>query len=130
MVGMRTQLACLVVPYLWLQAITVALWWLCLWLVPAARPPFVIDDWPEATLFAWALPDLAVIVLGSALVAHGLRRQSAWAQPLLAALAGVVVYATLYCGGALLATGSGWLSAAMMLGSSAGTLTALYASRR
>ncbi|MBL9077757.1 MAG: hypothetical protein JNL08_09645 [Planctomycetes bacterium] len=119
----------LAVAYLWLQAVLVAAWWLALWLWPALRPPFTIGDWPPSTLFAFALPDLVAIVGGSALAAHALPRRRAWARPLLWSVAGAVSYATLWCGGALLATGSGWLSLALMLGSTAGTAWALGASR-
>ncbi len=126
---MRPTFVRLAVPYLWLQAAAVAAWWLALWLWPAARPAFTIGDWPASTLFAFSLPDLVVIVVGSAAGAHGLGRQRPWARPLLWALAGAVGYATLWCAGALLATGSGWLSLLLMLASAAGTAFAVVASR-
>lgn len=119
----------LVPSYLWLQAATVACWWLALWCAPTVRPWFVIGDWPPATLFAFALPDVLVLVVGSAAAAHGLVRQRSWARPLLLAVAGAVAYATLWCVGANLATGTGWLSTGLMLASSAGTAWALAASR-
>lgn len=117
--------------YLLLQAVSVATWWLVLWLVPGARAPFVIGpDWPESTLLVFAVPDLTIIVVGSAAAAFGLRRQTAWARPLLWFVAGGVGYATLWCLGGNLATGSGWLSSAMMLASALGTGWTLFATRQ
>lgn len=118
------------VAYLWLQAAAVAVWWLTLWLWPSARPPFTIGDWPESTLLTFALPDLVGLVAGSAFAAGGLARGCTWARPLLWAVAGGIAYATLWCGGALLATGSGWLSLALMVASLAGTTFAVVASHR
>lgn len=126
---MRTRSARLAAAYLWLQAATVAVWWVVLWQWPAARRPFVVGDWPEATLVAFALPDGLAIVGGSALAALGLRRDRLWSRPVLCAVAGAVGYATLWCAGALLVTGSGWLDLALMLASSAGTALALWWSR-
>ncbi len=126
---MRWSHAQLVPLFLWSQAIAVAVWWLTLWWAPALRPWFVIGDWPPATLFAFALPDGLVIVLGSATVAFGLQHRWAWASPLLCALAGAVVYATLWCVGANLTTGTGWLSTSLMLVSGVGTVWALGASK-
>lgn len=111
--------------YLLLQALAIGAWWLCLWLVPAARPPFIVGDWPEATLLAFALPDVVVLVLGSLLAAHAVRVHHAAARPLLWLLAGAVAYATLWCAGANLVTGAGWLSTGLMLAASAGMAWAL-----
>lgn len=122
--------ASLVPLYLWLQALVIAAWWLWLWAVPEARSPFVAGDWPVTTLLAFALPDAVVLVVGSAAAALGLRAQRAWARPLLFAVAGAVAYATLWCIGANVVTGGGWLSTAMMLACSAGTAWATFASRR
>jgi hypothetical protein len=124
----RTDLAVL---YLLVQAASVAAWWLLLWLVPSTRAPFVVGaDWPESTLLAFALPDLVVIVVGSVAAAVGLRRHAAWAHPVLWFVAGGVGYATLWCLGGNLATGSGGLSSALMLASSLGTGWTLFATRR
>lgn len=120
----------LAVAYLWLQAALVAAWWLTLWSWPAARAPFTIGDWPPGTLLAFALPDLVAIVGGSALAAHGLPRRRPWAPPMLWLVAGAVGYATLWCGGAVLVTGSGWLSLLLMLASALGTTFAVVVARR
>lgn len=112
---MRLPAASLVPHYLRLQAATIAAWWLVLWWLPAARAPFVVADWPTTTLLAFALPDAVVMVLGSAVAAHGLATKRAWAVPCLWLVAGATFYATLWCLGANLATGTGGLSTSLML---------------
>jgi hypothetical protein len=109
----------LVSVYLLAQAAAVAAWWLVLWTVPAARAPFVVAGWPEGTLLAFALPDVAVLVAGSAAAALGLRGRRPWARPVVWLVAGAVLYATLWCVGANVVTGAGWLSTAMMVACSA-----------
>jgi hypothetical protein len=105
----------LVPAYLLAQAGLIAAWWLVLWLSPTARAPFVVDGWPESTLLAFWLPDVVVLVVGSAAAALGLRAGRAWARPLVWLVAGAVLYATLWCLGANAVTGAGWLSTALML---------------
>jgi hypothetical protein len=105
----------LVPAYLLVQALAVGLWWLVLALVPEARAPFVVAGWPESTLLAFWLPDVVVLVAGSLAAAQALRRGRAWARPLLWLVAGAVVYATLWCLGANVVTGAGWLATALML---------------
>jgi len=112
---MRLPPATLVPNALRLQALLVAGWWLLLWLAPAARAPFVVADWPTATLLAFALPDVVVLVFGSWVAAHGLAGGRPWARPLLWGVAGAALYATLWCLGANLVTGAGWLSTALMV---------------
>lgn len=107
--------ATLVPTYLRLQALLVAGWWLVLWLAPATRPPFVVAGWPTATLLAFALPDVVVLVFGSWLAAHGLANSRSWARPLLCGIAGAALYATSWCLGTNLVTGAGWLSTALMV---------------
>lgn len=111
--------ASLVPHYLVAQATVVGAWWLVLWLVPPVRAPFVVGDWPEATLLAFCLPDVVVLVLGSLGAAHALRAHRPWGPPLLWIVAGAVCYATLWCVGATLCTGAGWLSTSLMLACSA-----------
>jgi hypothetical protein len=108
--------------WLWLQAAVIAAWWLCLWLWPGSRAPFVVGDWPEATLFAFWPADVAVLVVGSALAARAVQKGARQAPALVWALAGAAVYATLWCLGTNLATGSGWLGTSLMLPCAAGML--------
>jgi hypothetical protein len=111
--------ASLVPLYLCAQAAAIGGWWLWLWLVPAARAPFVVGDWPESTLLAFAVPD-AVLVLASLAAAAALRSDHVAARPLMWLLTGAVTYATLWCLGTNWMTGAGWLSTALMLAASAG----------
>ncbi len=117
---MRWPPASLVPLYLLAQAILIVGWWLWLWWSPPARALFVVDDWPEATLLAFALPDVVVLVLGSLLAAAAVRSKHPAGRPLLWLLAGATLYATLWCVGTNLVTGSGWLSTALMAAASAG----------
>lgn len=120
----------LVALYLGAQAVLVAAWWIVLWLVPASRGPFLPAAWPEAALFAFVVPDVVVIVAGSAIAAFGSLRARTWTPSMLFALLGAVLYATLWCVGCVVATGEGWLCVAMMIASLAGTAWTLVASRR
>ncbi len=107
--------------YLYTQAVLVAGWWMMLWLAPATRTPFVMhESWPETTLLSFALPDLALLVGGSAAAAFGLQCQRPWAKPVFWIVAGSVTYATLWCLGATAMTGSGALSTTLMLTMSCG----------
>ncbi|MFY9343112.1 MAG: hypothetical protein WAT39_11515 [Planctomycetota bacterium] len=117
---MRWPPASLVPLYLLAQAVLIAGWWLWLWWSPAARAPFIAGDCPEATLLAFALPDVVVLVLGSGIAAVLLRREHPAGRPLLWGLAGATVYATLWCLGTNVVSGAGWLSTGMMLAMSAG----------
>lgn len=118
----------LAVLYFALQAILIAVWWIVLWLVPAARAPFVVADWPAATMLAFWPADLLLLVLGSAFAAWTAHRHRAAAPRVASFVAGAAVYATLYCVGATLLTGAGLLPTAMMLMCGVGTVAAAMAS--
>jgi hypothetical protein len=119
----------LVALYLGAQAVLVAAWWIVLWLEPSSRAPFLPTGWPDSALFAFVVPDLVVIVCGSAMAAFGVRDNRAWTRPVLLVLFGAVFYATMWCFGCVVTTGEGWLSVAMMVARLAGTGWALSASR-
>lgn len=82
--------------YFLLQAVAVLLWWGGLAIHPPWRAPFVPHGAPEATLLAFAPPDLLLLVLGSAAAAVGRWRRRRWAAPLAAGVAGAALYATAY----------------------------------
>jgi len=84
------------------------------WRVPAARAPFVVAGLPDSTLFAFVVPDVLVLVVGSLLAAKAVRAQDERARPLLWLLLGAVGYATLWCIGTNIASGSGFWSTAVM----------------
>jgi hypothetical protein len=111
---MRWPPASLVPHYLVLQAVTIALWWLVMWLVPAARVPFVVAGLPDRTLFAFVIPDVVLLVVGSLFAAIAVRAQDERARPLLWLLLGAVGYATLWCIGTNVASGAGFWSTAVM----------------
>ncbi len=116
---MRWPPASLVPTYLVLQALAIGGWWLVLWIAPSARAPFVVAGWPTTTLLAFWLPDVVLLVAGSLATAFGIRRGHAAAQQALWLVAGGVAYATLWCLGANLVTGSGWLATLLMVACSA-----------
>lgn len=97
------------------QAALVAAWWTWLWLVPSAREPFGFAGWPDV-LLAFAPPDLLLLIgLGAAAAVARTHRHAAstacgWLT------AGASLYATLWCLGANLVTGSGHLASVLMLG--------------
>ena len=116
--------------YLWLQAASVAAWWLLLWLWPASRRQFVAGDWPEGTLLAFVFADALLLIPGSTLAAVGVRRRQPWALALFAAVVGAALYALLWCAGAVLFAGGGVLSLALMALCVAGNLLAFRAAYR
>ncbi len=103
-----------VAGYFLLQAVGVLGWWVLLWRVPASRGWFIPDAWPASTLLSFWLPDLAMLVGGSAMVASAVWRASAWASSGVWALAAAAWYPTLYCIAASLMTGQAWVSASLM----------------
>lgn len=115
--------------FLWLQAALVAAWWITLWLAPDLRPAFTFPGWPEDTLLSFVLADVALLVCGSALAAHGLRQRRPWARTLFAAVVGAALYALLWCVGAFWLTGGGGLSVALMALCVAGNSLAFHLAR-
>jgi hypothetical protein len=110
----RSTMRSLAVLYLTVQGVAVAVWWILLLLVPAAREPFLAPGAPESTLFAFMLPDLAIYASSSLLAAYGLAVGRAWAWSVLCFHAGAALYATLYALTLPLLSGGAWLGAAMM----------------
>lgn len=102
------------VAYLVLQGAAVFAWWLMLWRVPATRAWFVAPGWPESTLLAFWLPDLALLAAGSLVAAWMVARRSRRAGAALWLVAGGMIYATLFCVSAALAMGGAWMSVALM----------------
>lgn len=83
--------------YLVAQALGVIAWWLVLFLWPAWRPMFKAGGAPDAALFGFLVPDLALLAAGSLVAAFGLARDKSWAVGVLWLIAGGMVYAALYC---------------------------------
>lgn len=102
------------VPFFVLQAAGGAAWWAVLVAWPESRTHFKAAGAPDATLLAFAAPDLLLFVALSVACAVGLTRGAAWAWPLLCAHAGAAAYAALYCWGLFALTGDAGLGAALM----------------
>lgn len=103
------------VAFLWLQAGLIGGWWVWLWLSPDAREWFAFPDWPEGVALAFFVPDLAVLVLGAAVVALAVQRETRWAMHAFGAVVGSAIYATLFCVGAAALGHGNTLCLALML---------------
>jgi hypothetical protein len=101
--------------YFALQGAAVLAWWVMLWQLPATRAWFTPPTWPQTTLTAFWLPDLALAAGGSLAAAWLSLRGSRAAGPARWFVAGAMAYGTLFCLGASLATGGAWLSVALMV---------------
>lgn len=97
------------------QGVAVTAWWLLLLFVPGSRAHFVARGAPEVVLLAFWLPDLALLAIGSFVVARSLFRGSEVAAVALWFVCGAMGYATLYCLALSLLTDSAWLCIALML---------------
>jgi peptidoglycan/LPS O-acetylase OafA/YrhL len=86
----------LAVRYFVLQAIAVLLWWGALAVHAPWRAYFRATDAADASLLAFAAPDLLLLVIGSAAVAFGRARGRRWTAPLASVVAGASLYATVY----------------------------------
>lgn len=100
---------------LWAQALIVTAWWLALHARPDLAAHFLPAGWPAAALFAFWPGEVVLLIAGSIVGAVGVARRARWTPAVLWALAGAALYATLFCLGALLSTGSGALAVAAML---------------
>lgn len=85
------------IVYLVLQGAGAIAWWVVLWVWPASRTRFLASSAPDATLLAFAFPDLVLFAGASLLSAVGLAKRRSWAWPVLCIHSGAGVYAALYC---------------------------------
>lgn len=92
-------------------------WWLTLALVPSSRAYFAPPGAPDWAILSFWLADLLFFVCGSLLCGFAMAVRSPRAQPLLLLTVGGTSYATLYCVGASLMTGSMWLPTGVMVAS-------------
>ncbi len=109
--------------YLTLQAVAGLAWWLLLFVRPATRWWFFPEELGNST-WAFAPPDLALFVLGSAVAGWAIGRGRRWATGLAWAVCGGTWYACLYCWGGGLLYGSGWLGVLLMTAAAAMTTVA------
>jgi hypothetical protein len=112
----------LAVMYFFVQAIAIAGWWAVLLVVPATRQNFLIQGGSFAALGSFALGDLGIIVLGSALV--GARGGRGWAVYAAWLVSGALLYATCFVVAAAISGVSPLLGAALMIPASIASFTA------
>jgi hypothetical protein len=97
------------------QAVVGLAWWTALVVSPTARSWFEL--WPERPemLDSLLLADLLVIVAGSLVGAWGIERETRWAVPVVAFVAGGLLYVTLYLMAWVALTGVGALCFVIMV---------------
>jgi hypothetical protein len=78
------------------QALIVPVWWLLLWLAPASRQWFFPEGALDVTTSSFLLPDLAALMLGSAMAAWLAWRGDPRAVAGAWFAAGASAYATVY----------------------------------
>jgi len=98
-------------------------WWALVLLSPGFRVLFLAPGAPSFTLYAYWLPDFAVIIAGSFAAASGLRRARPWAIPVMWLTAGGLAYATLYGAMTSVLSGGAWAAPALMAPALALTLS-------
>ena len=108
--------------YFFVQAVTIAGWWAVLLVAPSTRQNFLIQGASFAVLGSFALGDLGVIVLGSALV--GARGGRGWAVYAAWLVSGALLYATCFVVAAAITGVSPPLGAALMVPASVASFTA------
>jgi hypothetical protein len=103
------------VVYLLSTGLGTLAWWMAMFFVPEWRPYFRHSAAPDATLLAFAVPDLLMFV-GSALAsAFALWKQKSWTTPALLVHTIAGGYAGLYSVGlTVLSGGEAWMGAAFM----------------
>ena len=121
---MTTRPARLASIWFVLQAVLVTLWWVWLFVQPAARAHFLPTSFPAEVLLAFAVPDLLLLVLGSLAAGHGLWRGRAWSSAACWFVVGACCYATLWCTAASLRSGDAWIAVVAMAATSAGSVLA------
>ncbi|HEX8565244.1 MAG TPA: isoprenylcysteine carboxylmethyltransferase family protein [Pyrinomonadaceae bacterium] len=99
--------------YFAFQSAAVVVWWLLLIFFPESRAYFRMGD-SDATLFAFWLPDLLLIGVGSFAAATLCYADSKLASAAMWFVAGAISYAALYCLAFALLNDSGWLGVALM----------------
>ena len=110
------------VLYFAAQAASIAAWWLLLMIYPSSRQWFFPSTALEPAAIALALPDLCLLIGGSAIVSrlaarsHPLTRSAAWI------VVGATGYAALYTFAWAIVTPMPWLSPALMAVSAVGSV--------
>jgi hypothetical protein len=108
--------------YFFVQAVAIAGWWAVLLVAPATRQNFLIQGAPFAALGSFALGDLGIIVVGSALV--GARGGRGWAVYAAWLVSGALLYATWFVVAAAITGVSPSVGAVLMIPASVASFTA------
>lgn len=101
--------------YFALQGAGVALWWLLLFSVPAARKYFALENNSEVSLMAFWLADLSFLAAGSLVTSWLILRENKHAPLAMWLVTGAVSYAALYSLAFTYNTDTGWLGVILML---------------
>jgi protein-S-isoprenylcysteine O-methyltransferase Ste14 len=99
--------------YFAFQGLAVVVWWMLLFFVPMSHPFFQMGA-SEEVLFAFWLPDLGLLAVGSLAVSAFCRFDSKFLTAGLWMVVGMISYATLYCAAFAFLTDSGWLGVTLM----------------
>lgn len=100
--------------YFILQGVAVFSWWAVLFIAPAYRQYFVLDQNSETSLIAFWLADLSFLGVGSLVTGalcftdSGYKRIAAWF------VTGAVSYAAIYCFAFAMMSDRGWLGVTLM----------------
>lgn len=110
----RLPLRKLAALYFLLQGIGGAFWWITLWRWPRSRQWFLAEQAPDATLFAFAVPDILLYACGSLVCAYVLSTRKPWGWTALCIHTGASVYAGLYCWNLFWLSPNTWPGALLM----------------
>jgi hypothetical protein len=111
--------------YFAMQALAFVGWWAFLLARPDVQAPFFPDGIPSAAMFAFAVPDGLLVIVGSMLACVFLRRCSDLGVAFGVLAAGAVDYAALYVDAWSWIAGGGWLGELLM--STAGVASTVFA---
>lgn len=103
------------VAYLTVQGVGVLAWWTWLLGWPASREAFRAADSTDATLLAFSVADVVLVLVGSFVAAYGLARSRRWAFAALCVHAGAGVYAALYGVTLWVLDAHAWMGALLMV---------------
>ena len=119
----------LAAAYFLVQAVLVPLWWSLLFAVPASRDWFLPSRDLEPAFVAFVAPDLVVLSVASAITGAFASRTTQVARTGSWFVVGAVMYATAYTLAWTALVAAPWLSAALMIAASAGSIASARALR-
>ena len=108
--------------YFVVQAVAIVAWWVVLAAAPQTRSYFTIRGAPLSTLGSFALGDIGIIAIGSAVV--GLLPGWRWSVVAASAISGALLYATCYSVAAAATGSSSPVGALLMVPASMASIVA------